>query len=157
MRSLALSISRSVALGLLAACTSLCQDPKFNPPPKVPDYVIYDAFFFRVSWSEEQANKLASQGKDSSFLRSAIRRQAGLTEQETTLKAIAADYRAQGDAILSVELALVAANPGAGGTRQLRDAVSQRIRAVNDHVAQLQAALAPARFRVAGPVKCLNP
>jgi hypothetical protein len=89
-----LKSTRLFAVPVLLAgltATSLAQAPAAAPPP---DYAVYDAFFFRLAWFDEMAQKQASRGKDGASLRSAIRRQAGLSlAQEEAVKAVAKDFK----------------------------------------------------------------
>jgi hypothetical protein len=92
----------------------------------VPDYILYDAFFYRVKWLSDLADKYSSRGKAASadYFRSMLQKKAGLTAQEdAALKAIAADWRAGDLGIVHAGRALVkagaAANdrPAAGSCR----------------------------------------
>ena len=112
----------------------------------VPDFALYDAFFFRVVWIEGQASKLALQGKDGSRIGSTIQRETGITAQEyMTLKAIAADSRAKVAAILAKEQALRSASASRSDP-QLRDLVNQRKQTVLDHLQSLKEALGNRQF-----------
>ncbi len=111
--------------------------------------LVYDSLFFRVMWLEGQANKLVSQGKNDAFMRSAIRQQAGLTSQEeASLKAIAADWRANESAIETASKALIAAGARGPTSASLQSLAQQRKQMIADHINQLQTAFGPARFAV---------
>ena len=128
---------------------ALCQKPQTTQAIKVPDYILYDAFFFRVKWLSDLADKYSSQGKVASadHFRFLLQKQAGLTAQEdAALKAIAADWRAGDLGIVSTGQALVKAGATANDAR-LQALAVQRQQWVTAHVSQIQAAMGPARFR----------
>jgi hypothetical protein len=128
---------------------ALCQQPRTTPPTPVPDYIIYDAFFYRVKWLSDLADKYGSQGRAASavHLRSLVQMQAGLTAQEdAVLKAIAADWRAGDAGIVSAGRALAKAGAAANAA-QLQALALQRQQLVTNHVSQLQAAMGTARFQ----------
>jgi hypothetical protein len=128
---------------------ALCQKPQTTQATKVPDYVLYDAFFFRVKWLNDLADKYSSRGKPASadHFRSLLQKKAGLTAQEgAALKAIAADWRAGDSGIVSAGRALVKAGAAANDLR-LQALASQRQQLVASHVSQLQAAMGSARFQ----------
>ena len=70
--------------------TALCQPPSkaaaqprpFQQITSVPDYMLWDAFFFRVNWLNDLAGKLEAKGRDGSHARSEIARRAHLTSQQ---------------------------------------------------------------------------
>jgi len=128
---------------------ALCQKLQTTQATKVPDYVLYDAFFFRVKWLSDLADKYSSRGKPASadYIRSLLQKKAGLTAQEdAALKSIAADCRAGDLSIVGVGRALVKAGAAANDAR-LQALGSQRQQLVASHVSQLQAAMGPARFQ----------
>ena len=128
---------------------ALCQIPQTTQATKVPDYILYDAFFFRVKWLSDLADKYSSRGKPASadYIRSLLQKKAGLTVQEdAALKAIAADCRAGDLGIVSAWRALVQAGAAANDPR-LQALASQRQQLVTSHVSQLQAAMGVARFQ----------
>jgi hypothetical protein len=143
---MALMHSRVRVVALLAglASAAFCQGPEVKPMAQVPDYAMYDAFFFRVMALDQQADKLAAQGKDGSFTRSTVQRQASLTiQEESALKAIAADWSAK-----SLALAKAAQEArAAGNSQQAQDVQEQRKQMTADHISQIQSAFGPARFR----------
>ena len=58
-------VYRVVAFLAAAGFPALCQntqDP--GPVAQVPYYLLYDDFFFRVTWLEQVANQLVAQGKE---------------------------------------------------------------------------------------------
>ena len=128
---------------------ALCQKPQTTQATKVPDYVLYDAFFFRVKWLNDLADKYSSRGKPASadYFRSLLQKKAGLTAQEdAALKSIAADCRAGDLSIVGAGRALVKAGAAANDLR-LQALGSQRQQLVASHVSQLQTAMGLARFR----------
>ena len=125
----------------------MCQKPQIVEVKQIPDFVLYDSYFYRVAWLDNYAKSLRSQGKSDTNARSAIRRQASLTStEETALKAIAADLRVKDDGIVSATQALMAAGAQSGNPQQLQDLRNQRQQVITDHIAQLRAALGPTRF-----------
>jgi hypothetical protein len=141
--------SRILVTVLLAAFAfpAICQKPQFEDIKQIPDFVIYDSFFYRVAWLDNHANSLSAQGKNDTSTRSAIRMQANLTStEEAALKAIAADLRVKDDGIVSATRALVAAGAQSGNPQQLQDLRNQRQQTITDHIAQLRAALGTTRF-----------
>jgi len=77
-----------------------CQQPRVTEIKDIPDYVLYDSFFFRVSWLEELADNTRSRGEDDSSVRSTIQRQAGLTlDEAASLKRIVRDWKARTSAL----------------------------------------------------------
>ena len=128
---------------------ALCQKPQSTPATPVPDYILYDAFFYRVKWLNDLADKYDSRGKAASagYFRSTLQRTAGLTAQEeAAVKAIAADWRAGDASIVNTGQALARAGASANAA-QLRALAAQRQRLVASHVSQLQAAMGAARFQ----------
>ena len=124
-----------------------CQGPQVNKVTGVPDHILYNSFFFRVAWLADRADQLASQGKKDAFIRTAIRRQARLTnEEDAALTAIALDWRTQDAAVASTQRLLLKSGVQAGLSQQLQGLASQRQQLVLDHISQLQAALGPAQF-----------
>ncbi len=143
--------SRVLAVSLLVAAgfPALCQDPQVQPLAPVPYYVLYDEFLFRVTWLEQVANQLVAQGKDDTWARSSIRRGAQLTsEEEAALKAVAADWRQKSDAMTAANRALLAAHALDSSPQAQQDRANLRQQNVLDHVAQLQTAFGPARFKL---------
>jgi hypothetical protein len=112
-----------------------------------PDYVLYDSFFFRVNWFDQQARKRLSEGRDPERFTSAIRKRAGLTDREDEiLKSVATDWQARISELAAKARALKAqeaqsANPA------LQDLLDQRKQITLDHIGELRAAFAPARFQ----------
>ncbi len=138
-----MSVSRFGAAMLLATLGSvaICQTPQTDT------VAFYAQFFFRVSWLEGQANKLESQGKDGTFLRSTMRRQVGLTAQEeAALKSVALDWSAKDAASIRAARTLISTGATPPGSQQLLDIRSSRQAATLDHITQLQTAMGPARF-----------
>jgi hypothetical protein len=124
-----------------------CQSPPAMQTTAVPDYVLYDRFLYRVTWFETQANNLKAQGKSDAFMRSWMRLHAGLTTQEeTTLKAVAADCEAQTSATMSAARALVAAGANPSTSSQVQALLSQRQQTVQGHMGQLQSAYGALRY-----------
>ncbi len=143
-------LSRILAIAALLGA-GLPAPSQAQGQPAYPDsrLLVYDALFFRVMWLEGQANKLDSQGKNGAFMRSAISQQAGLTTQEeASLKAIAADWRGKESAIETASKALIAAGARGPTSAPLQNLAQQRKQMIADHINQLQAALGPARFAV---------
>jgi len=146
MRSLMPALLLAALLGGALPAPSKTPSQSAYPDSRL---LVYDALFFRVTWLEGQANKLASQGKSGAFMRSAIRQQAGLTTQEeASLKAIAADWRGKESAIETASKALIAAGARGPTSAPLQNLAQQRKQMIADHINQLQAALGPARFAV---------
>ena len=85
--------SRILVTVLLAAFAfpAICQKPQIVEVKQIPDFVLYDSYFYRVAWLDNHAKSIRSQGKSDTNARSAIRRQGSLTStEETALKAIEA-------------------------------------------------------------------
>jgi hypothetical protein len=144
------TLSRVVFSVLLAAFAfpALCQKPQVTEVKQIPDYVLYDSFFHRVSWLNDLADNLAAQGKDGSVMRSAIGRQAGLTSQEEAdLKAIVTYWRAATSTILSAAQSLTAAGERVGTSQLLQDLQKQRKHVTSESIDQLKATLGQARFK----------
>lgn len=141
--------SRSFSLACLfcLGLRAFCQGPQVNSVTGAPNYVLYDFFFFRVMWLQDQADKVKAQGKDDSQVRHTIQHQAGLTGlQESTLNAIASDWRTNNASILS-QIQTIAATGARGPTSpQLQALHSQRQQLVLDHLSQLQTAYGPGSF-----------
>ena len=148
MRSIVHVFSRVAAIALLAGLWAPAFGQSLNPTQYTDVQLqMYDAFFFRVTWLEEQANKLAAQGKDPGFARSIIQKEAGLTAQEATaLKAIAADWKAQKAPIAAAANAMMAAGASAGTSAPLLALRNQRDQMVAAHIDQTRAAFGTSRF-----------
>jgi hypothetical protein len=118
------------------------------PSAHIPDYVLYDSLFFRVTWLEALADKLASEGKAHLAIRTAIRRELSLDpSEESALKEIAQAWRAKNDALLaSARAATAAAGTAGANSAEVRGLMEQRIQTVRDHIARLQASFGAARF-----------
>jgi hypothetical protein len=128
---------------------ALCQKPQSTPATPVPDYILYDAFFYRVKWLNDLADNYDSRGKAASaaYFRSTLQRTAGLTAQEeAAVEAIAADWRAGDVSIVNTGQALMKAGAAPNDSR-LKALAIQRQQLVAAHVSQLQAAMGPARFQ----------
>ena len=128
---------------------ALCQKPQTTQATPIPDYIIYDAFFYRVKWLNDLADKYDSRGKAASagYFRSTLQRTAGLTAQEqAAVKAIAADWRAGDLGIVNTGQALAKAGASANSAR-LHALAVQRQQWVTAHVGQLKAVMGPARFQ----------
>ena len=142
---------RLLATALLAGLglPALCQQPQPKQITSVPDYILYDAFFYRVKWLDDLANKYSSQGRTAmtNQVRSIVRTKAGMTAQEdAALKAIAADWRARDAGIVTAGRALVKSGATAKDPR-LQALALQRQQLVASHVSQLQASMGSARFQ----------
>ena len=142
---------RFLAIVLLAGLglPALCQKPQPTQATPVPDYIVYDAFFYRVKWLGDLADKYSSQGKVASadHFRSMLQKQAGLTAQENELvKAVAAHWRTGDASIVSAGQALVKSGAAANDAR-FQALVRQRQQWVTNHIGQLQAAMGAARFQ----------
>src|ERR1035437_10334242 len=143
--------SKLVVVGLVVAAAMAC--PAWSqtigqPSPVDPQVVLYQFFFFRASWLQDQAAKLAASGQDGTGLSSFIQREARLTPQEAaSLTAITTDWSEKDSAILGSIRALAAAAPGTS-TPQLRQLAAQRLQNVVIHVNLLQSALGSTRFPV---------
>jgi hypothetical protein len=136
-----------VAFLAVLSLRAYCQSPPAMLTTAVPDYVLYDRFLYRVTWFESQANNLKAQGKSDAFMRSWMRLHAGLSAQEeTTLKAVAADCEAQTSATMSAARALVAAGANPTTSSQVQSLLSQRQQTVHGHMGQLQSALGTLRY-----------
>jgi hypothetical protein len=141
--------SRILVIALLAAFAfpAICQKPQIVEVKQIPDFVLYDSYFYRIAWLDNHAKSLSLQGKIDTKMRSAIRKQGNLTStEETALKAIAADLRVKDDGIASAARALRTAGERIGSSRQLQDLRNQRQQVITDHIAQLRAALGSTRF-----------
>jgi hypothetical protein len=128
---------------------ALCQKPQPTPATPVPDYILYDAFFYRVKWLNDLADKYDSRGKTASagYFRSTLQRTAGLTAQEeAAVKAIAADWRAGDAGIVNTAQGLAKAGAAANAA-QLQALAVRRQQLVASHVSQLRAAMGTARFQ----------
>lgn len=150
MRRPGLSFSRMGAVLLLAG---LCHPVSGQAPnqTKYPQGQLqtYQSFFFRFTWLDEQADRLASQGKNPTYARSLIRKQAGLTlQEEAALRNIAADWKVQNSGIASAARALMVAGARVGTSQPLMALRNQRDQMVADHIDRLVAALGSARFSI---------
>ena len=143
---------RTLAAVLLASMASgaLCQTPASQPAQSgqlkqitpVPDYVLWDAFFFRVNWLNDLADKLDAKGQNGSQPRSEIAQRAHLSsQQQQALNGIAVDYRTVSQAMSAQVAALRKSAPGSSA-QQISDLQNQMKQMVLDHVSQLQAAFA---------------
>jgi hypothetical protein len=145
--------SRVLAAVLLTGTgfTALCQSPpkqQLAQLTQVPDYILYDAFFFRVNWLNDLADKLDAKGQNGAWARSQIARQARLTSlEQLNLNTIAADYRTTNSVILGSIASLGAAGASTSNTPRLKDLQSQRKQNVLDHIAQLQTIFGDLDFR----------
>jgi hypothetical protein len=142
---------RLIVTVLLAglALPAFCQKPQTAQATPIPDYIVYDAFFYRVKWLNDLADKYDSRGKAASagYFRSTLQRTAGLTAQEeAAVKAIAADWRAGDLGIVNTEQALAKAGATPNDLR-LKALALQRQQLVASHVSQLRAAMGAARFQ----------
>lgn len=118
-----------------------------QPSPQDAHLFAYDSFFFRVMWLEDKANQLVSQGKTDAYARFVIQKEFAPTDAQTaSLKAIAADYRTQFNAIQKQAKALLTAGQKGSTSPQLGDLFNQRRQVTADHINQLQMALGPMRF-----------
>jgi hypothetical protein len=135
--------------------TALCQPPPklstsstpFQQMATVPDYILWDAFFFRVNWLNDLAGKLEAKGHSGANARSEIARRAHLTsQQQQALNAIAGDYRAASHAIYAQIVALIQSGPGSN-PQQLQNLQNQRMQTALDHMAQVQAAFGNTSFQ----------
>ena len=143
-------LSRLLAAAFVAALSlpAYCQSPPAIQLTAVPDYVLYDHFLSRVMWLESQADNLKAHGKDDSFLRSWMKRNAGLTNQEEAkLKAIAADCHSKTAANAGAVQALAATGATAANS-QVQALLGEQQQTVLSHVGQLQAAFGPTRYAV---------
>jgi hypothetical protein len=141
---------RLLVTGLLIGLVLPAQDqkPRLTSLTQIPDYAIYDSFFFRVTALEEMADKADAQGRDGGSLRSEISRQAGLTrEEESTVKSTAAAWRATNAALVTAQRNLIASGARPGNSSQLQDLVNQRKQLAIDYTNQLRRALGSGRFQ----------
>jgi hypothetical protein len=138
---------------LLAVVASLAsgQNPPTNNGKPIPDYVLYNFFFFHVTWADRQAGKMASRGMDDAIYRTLVRREVGLTaKEEAMVKAIAADWRQKDSQLLTALTAIQAARASGvqANSQEVQNLESQRIQTVRDHISQLQAGFGNMRFQV---------
>jgi hypothetical protein len=143
MRSRILTAALLIGLGLPAFSQG-------QTPANYSDLQLrtYNAFFFRVTWLEAQADKLVSQGKKDSYMRSLVRNQVGLTAQEeAALKAVAADWKVRKTGIVSAAQALVAAGAKTSTSPALLGLRNQRDQMIAAHIDQVKTAFGPARFQ----------
>jgi hypothetical protein len=109
----------------------------------------YNSFFFRVVWLEDEAGKVAVQGRDAGGIRSMIRKQAGLTAaEEAALKGVAADWNVRFSGIMTAARALMSDGARASTSPPLMALRNQRDRMIADHIDQLRSALGSDRFRL---------
>jgi hypothetical protein len=138
---------------------AFCQTaPAAAPSPKVPNNIVYEAFFRKVLFLQDLAAKQDAQKKSGAAARSAIQKAVGLTDQETAiLNALAADWKTQVAANLATAAPLIQAAHGqmtASGAaapsvvQQLRGLESQRSAIDAAHIQQFQSAVGSARFAV---------
>jgi hypothetical protein len=140
-------LSRVIAVVLLAVLgiPAVCQTPPVNSVSGVPTYVLYNFFFFRVMFLQDQADKLAASGQNDSSIRHLIQRQAGLTaQQESQLNSIASDWRSN-DAVILKQIQTIAASAGPSSP-QFQALRSQRQQLLLGHLSQLQTAYGPGSF-----------
>ena len=138
---------RVLVMGLLVGSflPGSTQSLQVIPMSRIPDHAIYDAFFFRVHWLDQQADGLTAKGRDGNVVRSRIRRQAVLnTQEETALKGIVADWFAAKSALVKAERAARAS----GSTEQVRQLLEQRKQNSINHVQQLRSAFGTFRFQL---------
>jgi hypothetical protein len=99
---------RIIALALAAVIAMYCQSPP-APNASIPDWVLYSGLFKEVWLQEKFAGDEDAKGKNSSFVRSHIRKAAGLTDDEdAALKRIAKDWDAAHRAYLAQRTKLMA-------------------------------------------------
>jgi hypothetical protein len=135
----------------------LCQTaPAAASPPKVPDNIVYEAFFQKVLFLEDVAKKLDARKKSGARARATIQHAIGMTDKEAaTLKALAADWRTQLVANQAANAPLfqaaksqVAASGAlsASTVQQIQALQSQRAAIATAHIQQFQAGVGSARF-----------
>ena len=139
--------------GFQAPCQTA---PAAAPPPKVPDNIVYEAFFHKVLFLEDVAKKLDAQKKDGARARATIQHVISLTDQETaTLKALAVDWQTQLAAnraaiapFFQVAKSQTAASgaPSASTVQQIQALQGQRVAIATAHIQQFQAGVGSARF-----------
>jgi hypothetical protein len=114
---------------------------------QVPDYMLWDAFFFRVNWLNDLANRLDAKGQNGNWARSQIADQTHMaSQQQQALNAIAADFRTTNNALIAQIAALAGPGASAANAQQVLNLQNQRKQNVLDHIAQLQAALGSTGF-----------
>jgi hypothetical protein len=124
----------------------LCQTPT-QSSSEIGRLMTYDRLFIRVMWLEDKASELEAQRKNPAHFRSIIRSEFGLTVGEMALvTAIAADLRAEHDAIRKQAQPLLAAGQSSTSSPDLRSLLASRLKATADHIDALQAVLGPMRF-----------
>jgi hypothetical protein len=138
---------KAVVLLLASGVSALSQAPQVNSVTGVPNYVLYDFFFFRVAWLQDKANHLKGIGLDDGSMRHMIAQQAGLTSaQEIALDGIALDWRTQNAGLLSQIQGLAASGARSSTSPQLQNLRAQRRQLVLDHLTQLQTTFGPGAF-----------
>jgi len=152
--------SRIAAVLLLAGFgfQALSQTAPAAAAPKVPDNIVYEAFFHKVLFLEDVAKKLDAQKKSGARARATMQHVIGMTDQEAaTLKAVAADWQTQLTAnraavapFFQAAKSQVAASgaPSASTVQQIQALQSQRVAIATAHIQQFQAGVGSARFAV---------
>jgi hypothetical protein len=136
----------SQALLICLAAQALCQgQPQLTGQPA--RLAAYDAFFSRFWWLEDRAAYFDHyQGPIGSWTRTAAAREFGMTVSEHALVSpIVADWQARNSAI--ADQARTVSNGGRiAKSPEFQGLEENRLKILSDHIAQLQAALGPARF-----------
>jgi hypothetical protein len=138
---------------------ALCQTaPAATPSPAVPRNIVYEAFFRKVLFLQDVANKLDAKKEDGAAARAAVQKAVGLTDQETsTLNALAADWKTQIAANLTAAAPLIQTAHSQMSTsgavapslvQQIQGLQSNRSAIDAAHIQQFQSSLGSARFAV---------
>jgi hypothetical protein len=146
-------------LGFAAVLAVYCQSSP-APNDSIPDWVLYNGLFKHVWVQEKFGDELDAKGKDSTFVWSHIRNDAGLTDDEdAALKRIAKDRDAAHRAYLAQRTKLMASlrASAAGGKTdpnvlaQLKTLEVQETAMNADHIAQLKSAMGPQSIDARNP------
>ena len=132
---------------LLTALALCAQTQSAAPAYADADLMAWSGFFHWVNWYESIADRDAAQGYSDATARGQIQRAAGLTTAETAaLKTVAADWKAQWDAIMVTTKSMMAngatakTSPALMAVRHPRDAM------IADHINQILAAFGASEF-----------
>ena len=107
----------------------------------------WSGFFHWVNWYESLADRDVAQGYSDAAPRGQIQRTVGLTTSETAaLKAVAADWKAQWDAILATTRSMMASGATAATSPALLAVRNQRDAMIADHINQLLPAFGASDF-----------
>lgn len=134
---------------LLTALTLCAQTQSPGPAYSDADLMAWSGLFRSVNWYESIADRDVAQGYSDAGPRGQTQRTVGLTTAETaSLKAVAADWKVQWDAILVTTKSMMANGATAKTSPALLAVRNQRDAMIADHINQILAAFGASRFAV---------